>query len=51
MPAKKLSKYRRHEATGQAYVTLNGKPRYLGKYDTPESRRRYRELSDQWLMR
>jgi len=32
--------YRRHKATGQSVVTLNGKDVYLGKYNTaPEQGR------------
>jgi len=26
-----------HKATGQAYVRLGGKPRYVGKYGTPKA--------------
>jgi len=43
--------YRLHKATGQAYVTINGKRHYLGRYGTPESRRRYRRIVDDWERR
>lgn len=33
-----------HKATGQAFVRLNGKPRYLGKYGTPAAQRAYASL-------
>jgi integrase len=38
-----------HKATGQAYVTLNGKEHYLGPFDTPESKDAYDSLIAQWL--
>lgn len=40
--------YRLHKATGQAYCTIGGKRLYLGLHGTPESRRRYRKLVDDW---
>jgi integrase len=33
-----------HKPTGQAYVRLSGQTIYLGKYDSPESKARYRQL-------
>src|SRR5262245_3274595 len=36
-----------HKATGQAFVRLNGKPRYLGKYGTPKAQRAYAKLLEQ----
>ncbi len=33
-----------HKPTGQAYVRLSGQTIYLGKYDLPESKSRYRQL-------
>jgi integrase len=40
-----------HKATGQAFVRLEGKPLYLGKYGTPKAQRAYAhilaQLSDQ----
>lgn len=33
-----------HKPTGQAYVRLSGQTIYLGKYDIPESKTRYRQL-------
>lgn len=38
----KLPKYREHKPTGQALVEYQGDRKYLGRYNTPESRRRYR---------
>ena len=52
MPAsKRLPKYCHHKATDQAYVTLDGKVSYLGKYNTQSSRERYREAVNEWLLR
>ncbi len=42
-------KYSLHKATGQARVCLNGQDHYLGPFDSPESKRKYRELVDKWL--
>lgn len=36
--------YRHHKASGRAMVEIHGKPIYLGKYDSEESRRKYREV-------
>jgi integrase len=41
--------YRRHKASGQAVVTLNGKDIYLGRYGTAASKRRYEQLIAEWL--
>jgi hypothetical protein len=38
---RRTPKYCRHRATGQAYVTLDGREHYLGVYGSPESRERY----------
>jgi len=43
-----LPKYRRHKATGQAVVTLDGKDHYLGKFDSAASRREYDRLVSRW---
>ena len=42
-------KYRKHRASGQAVVTLNGKDHYLGKYDSPESKDAYQRLLAEWM--
>ena len=41
-------KYRRHKATGQAYVQLNRKRFYLGNYDLPRTREKYHRLIAEW---
>jgi integrase len=41
--------YRRHVASGQARVTLDGHTHYLGKYGTSESREKYDCLIAEWL--
>jgi integrase len=42
-------KYRRHRASGQAVVTLNGRDHYLGPYGTQASRAEYDRLIGEWL--
>ncbi|MBN2561057.1 MAG: site-specific integrase [Phycisphaerae bacterium] len=46
---KKIPSYRHHRPSGRALVCLNGKRIYLGKWDTPESRERYRQVIAEWL--
>ena len=41
---KLLPKYRRHRASGQAVVTLNGQDFYLGTHGTKASRKEYDRL-------
>src|SRR5262249_47990773 len=41
--------YRRHKPSGQAVVTLNGQDRYLGRWNTTESRNEYDRLIAEWL--
>ena len=45
---KSYPKYRKHRASGQAVVTLAGSDHYLGKFDTPASRKKYDRLIAQW---
>ena len=47
--SKRIPKYRRHKASGQAVVTLNGRDFYLGKYTDPKSRERYDAMIARWL--
>jgi len=42
--------YRRHKATGQAYVRLGGKCYYLGTYGTKDSKEAYNRLKSEWLV-
>jgi integrase len=42
-------KYRKHRASGQALVSLNGKDFYLGAYGTKASRAEYDRLISEWL--
>ena len=44
MPRKSIPKYCLHKGSGQAYVKLNGKRRYLGVYGSTESREAYARL-------
>ena len=41
--------YRRHRASGQAIVTLNGHDHYLGPYGSKSSRVKYDPLIGEWL--
>ncbi|MHB8953853.1 MAG: tyrosine-type recombinase/integrase [Pirellulaceae bacterium] len=45
---KSLPKYRKHRASGQAVVTLNGKDHYLGPHGTKASRLEYDRLVGEW---
>ena len=40
----RVPKYAHHKATGQAFCKIDGKYIYLGKYNSPESRKRYAAL-------
>jgi integrase len=44
----KTPKLRRHKATNQAYVVLNGKAIYFGPYGTPESVENYHRTIAEW---
>lgn len=46
-----VPKYRKHRATGQAVVTLNGRDHYLGPHGTQTSRMEYDRLVQEWLSR
>jgi len=41
--------YRRHKASGQAVVTIDGQDLYLGKYGTKASRQAYDRRISEWL--
>jgi integrase len=45
---KSLPKYRKHRASGQALVTLDGKDFYLGPHGTAASTRQYDRLVGEW---
>jgi integrase len=44
-----IPKYRKHRASGQAVVTLNGRDCYLGTHGTKASRIEYDRLIAEWL--
>ncbi|MCH8840659.1 MAG: hypothetical protein IH831_08305 [Planctomycetes bacterium] len=44
-----VPKYRKHRASGQAVVTLNGRDIYLGPHGTKASKREYDRLTSEWL--
>lgn len=52
MPRLKSSvpRYRRHKASGQAMVTLNGVDHYLGRFGTKTSEHEYDRLIGEWLV-
>ena len=43
-------KYRKHKASGQAVVTLNGRDHYLGPHGTAASKAFYDRLIAEWLV-
>jgi integrase len=47
--SKSVPSYRRHKASGQAVVTLNGVDHYLGRYNSAESKAEYDRLTGEWL--
>jgi integrase len=52
MPAinsSRVPSYRKHKATGQAVVTLNGKDHYLGQHGTKASKTAYDRLISEWI--
>src|SRR5215475_6127450 len=44
-----IPSYRRHKASGQAVVTLNGVDHYLGRFNSPESKVEYDRVINEWL--
>jgi len=49
MPRRQIPAYRRHKASGQAVVTLNGRDFYLGRWQSRISRIEYDRLVCEWL--
>ena len=47
----RVPSYRKHKASGQGVVTLNGRDVYLGKYDTAASREAYAREIATWIAR
>ncbi len=45
----KPPKYCHHKATDRACVYIHGQPVYLGRYNSPESHERYRQVVDEYL--
>ena len=48
-PKNHLPKYRKHRASGQAIVTLNGRDFYLGPHNSAASKQQYDRLISEWL--
>ena len=44
-----LPKYRKHKASGQSFVELNGRRFYLGPHGTKASKNEYDRLIGEWL--
>ena len=44
-----VPKYRKHRATSQAIVTLDGRDFYLGRHGTPESVAAYQRITSEWV--
>ena len=52
MPARrKVPTYQHHRASGQARVRIDGKDRYLGEYDSPQSHELYADVIREWRLR
>src|SRR5262249_20685670 len=49
--SRSVPSYRKHKASGQAVVTLNGVDHYLGRFNSPESKVEYDRLTGEWLAR
>ncbi len=47
--AQSVPKYRKHKASGQAFVELNGRRHYLGPHGSRTSRDEYDRLIGEWL--
>lgn len=47
--SRRLPRYCHHKATGRAVVYLSGRATYLGPYNSPESRARYKQAVADWL--
>ena len=47
----RIPSYRRHRASGQAVVTLNGVNHYLGPWNSPASKAEYDRITSEWLVR
>lgn len=45
----KVPKYRKHKASGQGIVTLNGQDVYCGPFEAPASKAKYDRLIAEWL--
>jgi len=47
--SRKPPSYRRHKASGQAVVTLNGRDHYLGPFNSQVSRTEYDRVVGEWM--
>jgi hypothetical protein len=45
----RIPSYRRNKTTGRAVVTIDGRDIWLGKFDSPESRQKYKRPIAEWL--
>ena len=45
----RIPSYRRHKPSGRAVVTLNGRDRYLGPWNSATSKAEYERLIGEWL--
>lgn len=51
MPRRSIPRYCLHKGSGQAYVKIDGKRRYLGVHGTAESHREYTRVIGDWQAR
>ena len=45
----RIPKYRHYKPKNLAVVRIDGRDRYLGKYESPESHESYRRLTAEWI--
>ena len=49
MAAERIPSYRHHKPTDRARVTVNGQDIWLGKWNSPESKTKYKRVIAEWL--
>ncbi|MCH8823741.1 MAG: site-specific integrase [Planctomycetes bacterium] len=47
---KQIPSLRLHPSSGRGFVELNGKRKYLGRYDDPETRLKYDRAVSEWML-
>lgn len=47
--SRRVPKFRHHKASGQGFVELDGRRKYLGRFDLAETRQKYHRAIAEWL--